>query len=362
MSENLIGIKFGDSGKTYCFTANEPDIRKGDRVVIESELGISLGRVVRLGCETEDPNMKVKPILRKATEADLRQEEENETYRNDAHRFCKERIEARELDMKLLSTEVTLDRKRYIFYFTAESRIDFRELVKDLASKFRTRIELRQIGVRDASRIIGGYGICGREFCCKSFLKTFAPISIKMAKQQDLVLNTCKLSGVCGRLMCCLSYEYEDEKTFRARKAREAEEARQAEEARRVDEERQAEEERQARQTREREEAEMRKRLEELEAAQSDAAPSGHEPVVTEKRDVSTHKKKRRRPRRGKGRGKGQGGDQQGQPKSEPRSEEAGRTQPPSQPQGQPQGQSQGEGGKKKSRRRRRRPKKKPAE
>ncbi|MEJ2182743.1 MAG: regulatory iron-sulfur-containing complex subunit RicT [Nitrospirota bacterium] len=212
MSENgesIVGIKFEESGKTYCFTARGLQINQGDRVVVESDLGISIGRVVALGAEPPpEGKRELKPVLRKVTEVDLRQEEENEGVRREAFEYCKERIRARGLRMKLLSNEVTLDRRRFIFYFVADSRIDFRELVKDLASKFRTRIELRQIGVRDAARMVGGYGVCGKEFCCKSFLRSFAPISIKMAKQQDLVLNTCKLSGVCGRLMCCLSYEY----------------------------------------------------------------------------------------------------------------------------------------------------------
>jgi hypothetical protein len=151
---------------------------------------------------------EVKKVLRKATEDDFKQKVNNEGLEGEARAYCLERIMARGLPMKLISTEVTLDRKRIIFYFAADGRIDFRELVKDLAAKFKTRIEMRQIGVRDEAKIVGGLGICGRELCCRTFLTSFEPISIKMAKSQELVLNANKLSGVCGRLMCCLSYEY----------------------------------------------------------------------------------------------------------------------------------------------------------
>lgn len=218
---NIIGLKFTDSGKLYCFSTEEGvRLRKGEEVVVESELGISIGRVVVDNFPPDKLGQhELKPILRKVTEADRNQAQENSEVAAEAYAFCNERIAARNLPMKLLTVEVTLDRKRFLFYFSAEERIDFRELVKDLASKYRTRIELRQIGVRDAARMIGGMGVCGREFCCRSFLQNFAPISIKMAKQQDLVLNTCKLSGTCGRLMCCLSYEY-DEKGPMRRKPR----------------------------------------------------------------------------------------------------------------------------------------------
>lgn len=219
---DVVGIRFGTSGKTYCFRAEGMGLRKGEQVVVESDLGISIGRVVRTDCEIKSPDMELKPVLRKVTEADIKQQEENEEVRAEALEYCRERIMARGLPMKLLSNDVTLDRRRFIFYFVAETRIDFRELVKDLASKFRTRIELRQIGVRDAAKMLGGFGVCGRELCCKTFLKSFAPISIKMAKQQELVLNTCKLSGCCGRLMCCLSYEYMSGKYVREMKARAA--------------------------------------------------------------------------------------------------------------------------------------------
>jgi DNA polymerase III delta' subunit len=205
--DEVVGVRFDNASKIYCFTSHGVELRTGDRVVVESELGMSLGRVVSTGLAADDPDREIKPISRKVTEDDLRKEKENEPFKVEAREFCMERIMARGLPMKLVATNITLDRKRYIFYFVAETRIDFRELVKDLASKFRTRIELRQIGVRDAAMITGGYGLCGREFCCRTFLRSFSPISIKMAKQQDLVLNTSKLSGTCGRLMCCLNYE-----------------------------------------------------------------------------------------------------------------------------------------------------------
>ncbi len=207
---DLVGIRFPNSGKTYCFKAEAMELSVGDRVVVESELGISIGSVAKTSMESDTPKDKLRPVLRKVTAADLKQQEENDGVRQEASIYCKECIHTRALPMKLITTEVTLDRKRFIFYFTADTRIDFRELVKDLASKFRTRIELRQIGVRDAAKMAGGYGICGKELCCKTWLRSFAPISIKMAKQQDLVLNTCKLSGLCGRLLCCLNYEYEE--------------------------------------------------------------------------------------------------------------------------------------------------------
>jgi cell fate regulator YaaT (PSP1 superfamily) len=220
VSEQVVGIRFKGSGKTYCFSAGQVEIKRGDRVVVESELGINIGEVADVGCREAEGGHALKPILRLMTEADRLQEEENTRVQAEAEAHARERIASRNLPMKLIATEVTLDRKRFIFYFVAETRIDFRELVKDLASKFRTRIELRQIGIRDAAKLVGGFGICGRDFCCRTFLKGFAPISIKMAKQQDLVLNTCKLSGLCGRLMCCLNYEYYPGEKARRKPAR----------------------------------------------------------------------------------------------------------------------------------------------
>ncbi len=204
-----VGVRFKPCGRIYSFDPGGLELAVGEKVVVESMFGLTIGTVVQIQEEPLHPQKELKPILRKATEEDIRTAEGNKPLEAEAMRFCLERIAARGLPMKLVSTEATLDKKRIIFYFTADTRIDFRELVKDLASKFRTRIEMRQIGVRDEAKLIGGVGVCGRELCCRTFLSNFAPISIRMAKEQELVLNTSKLSGVCGRLMCCLSYEYE---------------------------------------------------------------------------------------------------------------------------------------------------------
>jgi len=207
----VVGVRFKPCGKIYDFEVDGVDVQRGDKVVVESELGLYVGSIVKDRHTVEGEERKLQKIIRKATEEDLLQQEENKKLEEEAKENCIERIMARGLPMKLISTEATLDRKRIIFYFTAEKRIDFRELVKDLAAKFRTRIEMRQIGVRDSAKIIGSLGICGRELCCKRFLTMFEPISIKMAKKQELVLNTGKLSGACGRLMCCLGFEYMNE-------------------------------------------------------------------------------------------------------------------------------------------------------
>jgi cell fate regulator YaaT (PSP1 superfamily) len=207
---DVVGVRFKPCGKIYNFEVDGLEVRKGDLVVVESELGINLGTIIIEPRTADDSDKKFKKIIRKATEDDLQQKEENKTLETDSREYCLERIMARGLPMKLICTEATLDKKRIVFYFTAEKRIDFRELVKDLASRFKTRIEMRQIGVRDSARIVGSLGICGRELCCTKFLTSFEPISIKMAKKQELVLNTSKLSGSCGRLMCCLGYEYSE--------------------------------------------------------------------------------------------------------------------------------------------------------
>ncbi|MBI4824022.1 MAG: hypothetical protein HY805_07330 [Nitrospirae bacterium] len=206
---DVVSVRFHKCGKTYDFEANGIELQKADLVVVDSDLGVSIGRVVYKGHKDEPIQKPLKPVVRKATEEDMAQERENASLKEEARLFYLERVMARGLPMKLVCTDVTLDKKRIIFYFVADSRIDFRELVKDLAAKFKARIELRQIGVRDEARLIGNLGICGRELCCRSFLTSFEPISIKMAKQQELVLNTAKLSGACGRLMCCLGYELE---------------------------------------------------------------------------------------------------------------------------------------------------------
>ncbi len=206
----IVCIRFKPCGKLYDFDAAEMALKPGDMVVVESDLGLSIGKVVRKSPSAE--NKEYKKILRLASQEDVIESKANAALEKEAFDFCRERVMARGLQMKLIRTEATLDRKRIIFYFISEKRIDFRELVKDLAQKFRTRIEMRQVGVRDEAKMTGGLGLCGRQLCCASFLSNFAPISIKMAKKQELVLNTGKLSGICGRLMCCLSYEYGNKK------------------------------------------------------------------------------------------------------------------------------------------------------
>lgn len=205
---DAVGIRFRPCGKIYDFEVNGIPIKKGDLVVVESDLGLSIGTVVIDRHDTQ--GRELKKVIRLATDDDLRQKEENDKLSEEYRAFCLERIMARGLPMKLICAEATLDRKRIIFYFVSDGRVDFRELVKDLAARFRTRIEMRQIGVRDETKMIGGIGICGREVCCRTFLTTFEPVSIKMVKDQEIVLNTSKLSGLCGRLMCCLGYEYDE--------------------------------------------------------------------------------------------------------------------------------------------------------
>lgn len=206
---DAVGVRFRPCGKIYDFEVNGIPVKKGDLVVVESELGLSIGTIIIDRHPVE--GRELKKVIRLATEDDLKQKEDNDRLSEEYRAFCLERIMARGLPMKLICAEATLDRKRIIFYFVAEGRVDFRELVKDLAAKFRTRIEMRQIGVRDETKMIGGLGICGREVCCKTFLTSFEPISTKMVKDQEIVLNTSKLSGLCGRLMCCLGYEYNEE-------------------------------------------------------------------------------------------------------------------------------------------------------
>jgi cell fate regulator YaaT (PSP1 superfamily) len=205
----VVSIRFKPCGKLYDFFVENIELRIGDLVVVESDFGLNIARVVHIYGPEAAEGRELKRVVRKATEFDLQQRQENKVIENEARIYCNERIMARGLPMKLITTESTLDRKRIIFYFSADGRIDFRELVKDLAAKFKTRIEMRQIGVRDESKLIGGLGVCGRELCCKTFLTSFEPISIRMAKKQEMVLNVGKLSGLCSRLMCCLRYEYD---------------------------------------------------------------------------------------------------------------------------------------------------------
>ena len=207
---DIVGIRFKSCGKIYEFDANDLGLQQGDKIVIDSEFGLSIGTVVEPPHPLEGSRKDLKKVLRVASDEDFKQKVENETFEQEAKSFCYERVMARGMPMKLVRAEATLDRKRIVFYFTADGRIDFRELVKDLAARFKTRIEMRQIGVRDKAKLVGGFGLCGQELCCKAFLSNFEPISIKMAKHQDLTLNTGKLSGACGRLMCCLGYEYHE--------------------------------------------------------------------------------------------------------------------------------------------------------
>lgn len=211
----VIGVRFRTAGKIYFFDPMQFEIKKGDHVIVETARGIEFGSVVSGVTEVEDEKViqPLKPVIRIANEHDREQEAANKIKEKEAFKICLEKIHKHELEMKLIDAEYTFDNNKVLFYFTADGRIDFRELVKDLASVFKTRIELRQIGVRDETKIVGGIGICGRPLCCHSYLSDFIPVSIKMAKEQNLSLNPTKISGVCGRLMCCLKNEeeiYED--------------------------------------------------------------------------------------------------------------------------------------------------------
>jgi cell fate regulator YaaT (PSP1 superfamily) len=210
ISQAVAGVRFRTCGKMYTFDVNDIDVAPGLRVVVDSEMGLSMGRVVTPRQIIEKRKEPLKKILRIATEEDFQTGKDNRSLEDEARRFCIEKVKGMNLPMKIVSTETTLDKKRLTFYFTAEGRIDFRELVRDLAAKFKTRIEMRQIGVRDEVKLLGGFGCCGRQTCCSLFLTSFEPITIRMAKKQELSINQSKLSGVCGRLMCCLGYEYRD--------------------------------------------------------------------------------------------------------------------------------------------------------
>lgn len=207
----VIGVRFRTAGKIYFFDPLKFEIKRGDHVIVETARGIEYGTVVSGVREVEDEKITqpLKPVIRIANERDNEQQASNRLKEKDAFKICLEKIRKHELEMKLIDAEYTFDNNKVLFYFTADGRIDFRELVKDLASVFKTRIELRQIGVRDETKIVGGIGICGRPLCCHSYLSDFIPVSIKMAKEQNLSLNPTKISGVCGRLMCCLKNEEE---------------------------------------------------------------------------------------------------------------------------------------------------------
>ena len=207
----VIGVRFRTAGKIYFFDPLEFEIKRGDHVIVETARGIEFGTVMSGVAEVDDSKVvqPLKPVIRIANQRDIEQEAENKRKEKEAFKICLEKIHNHELEMKLIDAEYTFDNNKILFYFTADGRIDFRELVKDLAGVFRTRIELRQIGVRDETKIVGGIGICGRPLCCHSYLADFVPVSIKMAKEQNLSLNPTKISGVCGRLMCCLKNEEE---------------------------------------------------------------------------------------------------------------------------------------------------------
>jgi cell fate regulator YaaT (PSP1 superfamily) len=207
----VIGVRFRGGGKVYYFDPNNIELKREDQVIVETVRGVEIGTVLLVDKEISDDEVPgpIKKIIRKATEEDAKKAEKNIEKEKEAMKICEEKIVKRELDMKLVGAEYTFDNNKLIFYFTADGRIDFRELVKDLAAVFHTRIELRQIGVRDETKLMGGIGICGRELCCKSYLGDFVPVSIKMAKEQNLSLNPTKISGLCGRLMCCLKNEQE---------------------------------------------------------------------------------------------------------------------------------------------------------
>ena len=207
----IIGVRFRPAGKIYYFAPGKFHIKKGQQVIVETARGIEFGHVVMGPKEVEEDQITqpLKSVIRLANNEDRKIEERNREKEKEAFQICLEKIRKHNLEMKLIDAEYTFDNNKVLFYFTADGRIDFRELVKDLAAVFRTRIELRQIGVRDETKLRGGIGICGRELCCHTYLSEFAPVSIKMAKEQNLSLNPTKISGVCGRLMCCLTNEQE---------------------------------------------------------------------------------------------------------------------------------------------------------
>ena len=205
----VIGVRFKANGKSYYFSPGELELQQGDHVIVETARGTECGEVAKGPHDVPDSSIvkPLKTVTRMADAVDVRRMQQNRADEKRAFSVCEERIAKHKLDMKLVDVEYTLDRNKILFYFTADGRIDFRDLVKDLAGVFRTRIQLRQIGVRDESKMLGGLGICGQPFCCSRFLRDFQPVSIKMAKEQGLSLNPAKISGSCGRLMCCLAYE-----------------------------------------------------------------------------------------------------------------------------------------------------------
>ncbi|MBQ8546593.1 MAG: stage 0 sporulation family protein [Clostridia bacterium] len=207
----VIGIRFKESGKTYYFSPNGNTAKATDYAVVETTRGLEFGKVACENKEVPEGELvpPLRPVVRIANEQDIKTNEQNKKNEEEAFKVCQAKIASHKLEMKLVEAEYTFDASKLTFYFTADGRIDFRELVKDLASTFKTRIELRQIGIRDETKFMGGLGICGRPFCCSTFLPDFCQVSIKMAKEQNLSLNSSKISGACGRLMCCLRFEHE---------------------------------------------------------------------------------------------------------------------------------------------------------
>jgi cell fate regulator YaaT (PSP1 superfamily) len=207
----VVRVRVRRAGRVFLYLTPKKATKIGDKCIVETKRGIELGAVVSAPvlCDDENAERVLSKIVRAAAPRDIIRHEENKTFERDAFRRCHDMIEERKMEMKLVRAEATFDRKKVVFYFSAENRVDFRDLVKDLAGEFRARIELRQIGVRDEARLIGGLGVCGRSLCCATFLKEFAPVSIRMAKKQNLALNPSKISGLCGRLMCCILYEDE---------------------------------------------------------------------------------------------------------------------------------------------------------
>lgn len=216
----VVGVRFSRGSKIYDFDAGLFVLKPGDHVIVDTEYGLALGEVTRVPRPQPEPPEgeqapELKQVFRLATEEDLEQQAQNAGLEKEAYHYCQERITARKLDMNLVKVECLFDHSKMIFFFTAEGRLDFRELVRDMVGRLRTRVEMRQIGVRHEAKLLGGLGSCGREICCATFLKDFEPVSVKMAKEQNLSLNPTKISGLCGRLMCCLTYEFE---TYRALK------------------------------------------------------------------------------------------------------------------------------------------------
>jgi len=352
MTENLItiaGVRFKENWKVYDFDATTVELSVGDRVIIDSERGLGFAQVVRLrrtqtpppvepaeeeieisleGVEEDLPGTVPTPaepkqahrglrrILRKATEEDIARQEKNQAREAEAFTIAQDMITERELPMKLIRVEYSFDASRSTFFFFSESRVDFRELVKDLAYKLKSRIEMRQIGVRDVARMIGGFGPCGRELCCAAFLKNFEPVSIRMAKKQEMVLNPAKISGVCGRLLCCLSYEYgmyEENKKDLAGMREAANKEKREEEERRITEDRKEAEDRRKEEDKRRQEE--RKQQDQRRDKQKEGGQKGGRPE--KKKEPQQEKKKQPRPEQQRDRQQPQQRQQEQKPKQE---------------------------------------------